>query len=92
MEIFSRLSALTWFSRLYFVISRGSFNWIKVIEDFLELLFLYLPEAGDTYGPFHSRHPSLIIEDANVCKLSPLFLLSRGFFSQVDEAEDQFDI
>ena len=80
MEIFSQLSALTLLLRLYFVFTRGRLYRIKVIEDFLELLLLYLPESGDTCEAFHSRLSALIIEDTEADKLANPLLLSRGLF------------
>ena len=91
-EIFSHLSTLTWFLRLYFVISRGRLYRIKVIENCLQLLLLYLPEGGDTQAPFYSRLPALVIEDTEADKLASLLLFSSGFISQVAEAEAQFDV
>ena len=92
MEIFSHFSALTLLLRLYFVFTRGRLYRIKVIEDFLELLLLYLPESGDTCQTFHGRLSAPVIEDTEADKLANPLLLSRGVFRQVDEAEDQFDV
>ena len=82
----------TLFLRLYLVFSRRRLYRITVIEDFLHLGLRYLPQSGDTREAFHSRLPALIMKDPEADNLADIFLLSRGFFSQVDDGEDQFDV
>ena len=77
---------------MYFISSGRSLNWIELIEDFLQLFFIYLPEAGHSYGPFHSRLPPLIIQNTDVCRLASFLLLLRGIFRQGCETEDELDV
>ena len=85
-------SSLTLFLRLYLVFPWGRLYWIKVVEDLLELLLCYLPQSGDSCQTTHGRLSSPVIEDPEADNPANFLLLSRGFFSQDDEIEDDFDV